>query len=98
MVIGTIKVTRDSTFENVAFRIADSKLNELRAGGYATLPTSGPFSDSQLTALPQGLASTTVTDWNAKTKQVVIGVSWFGADSTTHYVSLVTLVTESGGL
>lgn len=98
IVAGTIKVTRDSAFENSAFHIADNKLNELRALGYATLPASGAFSDPQLASLPQGAASTTVTTWNTKTKQVVVGVSWLGADNLTRSVSLTTLITESGGL
>lgn len=96
--VGTIKTTRDDTFENIAFRIADAKLSVLRAGGYAALPASGPFSDPNLAALPQGAASTTVVGWNAKTKEVTVGVSWFGSASTTKYVSLTTLITESGGL
>mgnify|MGYP001561851880 FL=1 len=98
MVIGTIKVTRDSAYENIAFRIADSKLNELRAGGYGALPADGPFSVPQLADVPQGAASTTVTVWNAKTKQVVVGDSWLGADGGTRYVPLTTLITETGGL
>ncbi|MDD2657651.1 MAG: prepilin-type N-terminal cleavage/methylation domain-containing protein [Candidatus Pacebacteria bacterium] len=98
LVIGTIKVTRDSAFENVAFRIADNKVNELRALGYAALPASGAFSDPQIANLPQGEASTTITVWNAKTKQVVAGVSWLGAEGRTRSVSITTLVTESGGL
>lgn len=98
VVTGTIKVTRDATYENAAFRIADNKLEELRAGGYATLPESGSFSDPALTALPQGVASTSVTDLNAKTKQVSAGISWRGADGMARFVSLTTLITESGGL
>lgn len=98
IVIGTIKITRDSTYENIAFRIANSKMDELRAGGYAALPADGPFADPQLSAVPQGQASTTVTVWNAKTKQVMTGVSWLGADGATRYVSLTTLITEIGGL
>lgn len=98
LVTGTMKVTRDSAFENSAFHIADNKLNELRALGYAALPASGAFSDPQLVGLPQGAASTTVTTWNAKTKHVVVGVSWLGTGSTTRMVSLTTLMTESGGL
>ncbi|OGG40278.1 hypothetical protein A2118_02240 [Candidatus Kaiserbacteria bacterium GWA2_50_9] len=98
MVIGTMQVTRDSAFENVAFHIAENKLNELRAGGYAALPANGSFSDSQLTSLPQSLASTTITTLNAKTKQVATGVSWLGADGQTRVVSLTTLIVESGGL
>lgn len=95
---GTIKITRDDTYENIAFRIADAKLSELRAGGYAALPASGPFTDPDLAALPEGAASTTVIVWNSKTKEVITGVSWLGSASTTKYVSLTTLVTQSGGL
>ena len=98
VVMGTITFTRDMAYENRAFRIADSKLDELRAGGYATLPPDGAFSDPGLAQLPQGSASTSVTVWNEKTKQVRTGVSWLGADGRTHVVSLTTLVTESGGL
>ncbi len=98
IVVGTIKVTRDSTYENSAFRIADNKLDELRALGYAALPAGGLFSDTELSNLPQGAASTSITDWNAKTKRVTAGVSWRGADNLTHIVSLTTLITQTGGL
>lgn len=98
IVVNTMKTTRDSGYEAVAFRIAGSKLSELRAGGYAALPASGAFSDQQLSDIPQGQASTTVSDLNAKTKQVMTGVSWQGADGKLHYVSMTTLITQTGGL
>jgi prepilin-type N-terminal cleavage/methylation domain-containing protein len=98
IVIGTIKVSRDAAYENVAFRIADSKLDEFRATGYDALPASGVFSDPELASLPQGMASTSVSDWNAGTKQVTAGVSWRDADGLTRFVSLTTLITEIGGL
>ena len=98
IIIGTVKVTRDSAYENVAFRIADGKLDELRAGGYATLPPDGEFSSPELANIPQGLASTSITALNEKTKEVTAGVSWLDANGLERYVSLTTLVTESGGL
>lgn len=98
IVANSIKVTRDSSYESVAFRIAGSKLDELRAGGYAALPAPGPFSVPELAGLPQGMASTSITDWNAQTKQAVVGVSWRGADNLDRIVSLTTLITQSGGL
>lgn len=98
IVIGTIKTTSDVAYENAAFRIADSKLDELRAGGYANLPAEGSFSSPELVNLPQGAASTSITVWNVKTKQVGAGISWRGTDGLTHAVSLTTLVTEIGGL
>lgn len=98
VVVGTSKGTRDAVHENIAFRVAESKLNELRAGGYASLPSSGSFSDSQLLSVPEGTASTSITIWNAQTKKVVAGVSWLGSDGRTRFVSLETLITEVGGL
>lgn len=93
-----IKGTRESTYRSTAIRIAETELNELRAGGYASLPSSEAFTSAELSGLPQGVASTTVTTWNAETKQVTTGVAWQGTDDRTHYVSLHTLVTETGGL
>lgn len=98
VVAGTIKETRDSAYESIAFRIANSELNDLRSLGYESLPTSGAFTSPELTSLPSGSASTTVTVWNAKTKQVMTGVSWAGSDTKVDYVSLTTLITQSGGL
>jgi len=98
VVNSTIKVTRDSTYENVAFRIADSKLGELRAAGYTSLPVSGPFLADELSTIPEGAASTSVVSVNAKIKQITTGVSWRGADGLPRYVSLTTLMTQSGGL
>ncbi len=97
-VAGTIKVTRDAAYENAAFRIADSKLDELRADGYTALLAGGSFSNQELANLPQGQASTSVTNLNVKTKQVAVGVSWLGGNGSTRYVSLTTLITQSGGL
>jgi len=97
-VVGTIKTTRDSTFENMAFHIADSKLDELRALGYDALPAAGAFSDPQLVNLPNGQASTSLSVWNAETTQVAAGVSWRSSDGSTRIVSLTTLITKTGGL
>lgn len=98
VVVDSIKVIRDSANENAAFRIANSKLDELRSLGYDALPASGPFSDAELGSLPQGSASTTVTVWNDETKEVAAGVSWVSSDGTERLVSLSTLITQVGGL
>lgn len=98
VVVGTAQTTRDTTYESIAFRIADSKIDELRAGGYALLPPGGSFSDPELVNVPQGVASTSITDWNAKTKRVTVGVSWQNQNGLARFVSLTTLITQSGGL
>lgn len=98
LVVGAIKTTRDSTFENIASHIAASKLDELRALGYDALPAAGPFDDAGLASLPQGQASTSITVWNAETAQTAVGVSWRSADGSTRVISLMTLITQTGGL
>ena len=96
-VIGTIQTTRDEVNENIAMRIASTNLDALRATGYANVVASSTLYDTQLTKLPSATASSTISDYNAKTKQVTVGVSWL-ASRGTKYVTLTTLITSVGGL
>jgi prepilin-type N-terminal cleavage/methylation domain-containing protein len=92
-------LSRHVKLENTALSIAGNKLEELRGAGYAALPVTGPFSSSALSALPQGAGDVTVTDYNTRTKQVVVTVAWREKEaSATSTVALTTLITEIGGL
>lgn len=91
-------VTRNAKAKDLALRIATHQMEGLRAGGYAALPASGPFSDSLLSDLPSGSATMSISDYNAKTKQVSLTVSWIEPAGGTHAVSLATLITQVGGL
>lgn len=85
-------------YTQAATRIAQTKLDELRAGGYEALSGSGPFTVAELSDLPEGAASTTVTAYNDNLKQVQVGVAWVGNDGNERYVSMTTLVVDQGGL
>lgn len=93
-------LTRMSKHQSVALSIAQNKIESLRAGGYATLPSSGTFSDSLINELPVAATTTlTVSVYNAETKQVSVNVVWRDPGSTaSSTVSLSTLITEIGGL
>lgn len=84
----------------IALAIVRNELEILRAGGYATLPPNGSFSDILLSTLPTAATTTlTVSAYNAKTKQVSASVVWLDPGSTaSSTVSLVTLITQTGGL
>ncbi len=98
-VVGTLlKNAAEIRFEHTALRVAHTKLDELRALGYAALPPSGIFSDPLLASIPSASASTSVSTYNTKTKKVVVGVAWVASTGSSRYVSLTTLVTEVGGL
>lgn len=88
---------REVRDQDLALKIAHNELEVLRAAGYGSLPASGPFTDSLLSSLSFGAGSVTVSDFDAKTKQAVVDVSWVGAGGARS-VSLTTLVTDGGGL
>lgn len=91
-------LVRTAKDEGVALSIVRNELESLRAGGYAALPPSGPFSNSLLAMLPGATANVVVNDYNETTKQVSTSVTWQEVGGASDTVSLTTLVTRSGGL
>lgn len=93
-------LVKSSKNQNIALSIVRSKLEALRAGGYAALPANGPFTDSLLATLPQAATTTlTVATYDAKTKRVTVNVIWRDPNAAaSSTVSLDTLITQTGGL
>jgi len=91
-------IVRSVSNEAIALKITSQKIEELRALGYSLLPASGLFSDSMLSSLPSGSASIAISDYDAKTKQVVVTVSWVEPTNGNHTVTLATLLAQNGGL
>ncbi len=97
--LGKIKLIQYAKNQEIALRVANNKIEELRSGGYSALPSSGSFSDSQLNSLPNSSASMAITDFNADTKQIIINIQWQDPPSTSlKNISIATLVTKTGGL
>ncbi len=96
--IHAVPLERITRSEDLALTIANDKMGSVRAGGYASVPASGSFSNTLLGALPSGSGMLTVTTWNAKTKQVQVTVSWQEPGLAARSISLSTLLTETGGL
>jgi prepilin-type N-terminal cleavage/methylation domain-containing protein len=97
--LDSITLSRSAKDQDIALRVAGGKMEELRALGYASLPASGPFTDPQLSLLPGSSASLAVSDFNPKTKQATVTVSWLEPGSSPgRSVSLTTLITKLGGL
>lgn len=93
-----IKAANGVANEDVALHAASQELEKLRAGGYATLPASGTFSNTQLTTLPSGIGNETIADFNPTIKQVTVMVSWQEISGNIRSVSLSTLITQTGGI
>lgn len=88
---------REVRDQDLALKIARNEVEILRAGGYDALPADGSFTDPLLDSLASGAASVAVSDYNDKTKQVVVSVSWQGA-LAARSVSLTTLMTQNSTL
>lgn len=93
-----LPLTRHIQHQDLALKIAKHQLESVRAGGYGSVPESGPFSDTQLSSLPSGTGALTVSDFNTETKQVTVTVSWKEPNTATSSLALDTLITEIGGL
>jgi prepilin-type N-terminal cleavage/methylation domain-containing protein len=87
--------TREVRDQDVALKIVHNKIESLRSLGYDALPGNGSFSDTFLASLNSATGTMAFTNFNAKTKQAVVTVSWTGAASTTRSVSLTTLITQN---
>jgi len=94
----TTSLSREAAHRDVALHSASQQLETLRAGGYASLPASGSFSNAQLGQLASSTGAMTVSSYNSATKQVVVTVSWQEGARGIRSVSLSTLITQTGGL
>ncbi len=94
----SIPLTADARDQDIALKIASTKIDALRALGYVALPASGTFTDPTLNLLASSAATMAIATFNAKTKQVDVTVSWLARDQTPRSLVLTTLITHIGGL
>ena len=92
----TINLNRGSKYQEIALRIAHSKLQTLRTTAYNSLPSSGNFTDPLLSSLPNSQATLTMSSYNNKTKQARVRVTWRNPTGATVAVDLETLITQGG--
>ncbi len=71
-------LTKKMRNENLAYHIASKKMEELRQTPYASLPSSSPFSDTELSSLPSSSANFSVGNFGTYTgmKELVVTVNW----------------------
>jgi prepilin-type N-terminal cleavage/methylation domain-containing protein len=98
-ILGALPLARIAKHQDLALTIAEHKLEQVRALGYAVLPASGPFTNSLQSDFASSSATLAVNVYNAKTKWVNVTVFWNEPNiPTTFSVSLDTLIAEVGGL
>lgn len=96
--VHTTTLIRGVKLQDTALRIASSKIESVRGGGYDNVPSSGSFSDPLLMTLPNATGTVTTIDYNADIKQVTVTVGWRETKGTLRNISLTTLIGKVGGL
>ncbi|MBX4187757.1 MAG: type II secretion system GspH family protein [Candidatus Doudnabacteria bacterium] len=91
-----IIVTKNMKRENLAYHIANQKMEELRATPYLSLPPSATFTNTNLSQLPQSSANFTVTNYSTYSgmKEFVVTVNW--NDGTAKNVTIKSLAGTGG--
>lgn len=93
----SVTLNRFTSHQDLARRVADSAMEDMRSYGYGNLPGSGPWSSPLLGKLPGGSAYLNVSDYNTDTKEVLITVTWAEpGQSQASSVTMVTLVNKNG--
>lgn len=93
----TLTQTYKSNMQSVAARIATKEVEYLRKTSYASLPSSGSFSDPDLSKLPSGSTNLTISSYqsSADIKQATITVNWI-QNGASKQILLDTLVYKYG--
>ena len=94
---GTYITSRKSNLQTSAIKIASRETETLRNTEFTSLPVTGPISDPDLSKLPSGNASRTISDYDVdgKIKLVTIQVNWI-ENSVSREIKIDTLISENG--
>jgi len=94
---GTVTQRFKVNLQSTAAKIASKEVERLRNIDYASLPPTGSVSDTDLSKLPSGAATRTVTNYQSSTaiKQVNVTVTW-QVNGANKQISMETLIYQNG--
>lgn len=95
--LNSVLIVKKTSYENIAYHIANKQMESLRALTYDALPSSGTIVDSQFSQIPSGAGSFVVSNHASMTgmKELVVTVTW--SDNGSKQVILRSLA-GTGGL
>ncbi|MBI2607905.1 MAG: prepilin-type N-terminal cleavage/methylation domain-containing protein [Candidatus Doudnabacteria bacterium] len=94
--LNVVAITKKLRFENLAYHVASTQVEELRSIPVESLPPSGTITDALLAQIPQGAGSFTVVDSGSFTglKEISVTVTW--NDGIAKQLELETLAGAGG--
>lgn len=91
VVSNSVVLNKYNRYKEIALRIAEDKIQELRTTPNTSLPSSGPFTNSLLSSMPQGAGTIEITQEADGLSKALVTVSWMNPQGTD--VQKVTLST-----
>lgn len=97
VISNSITLNKYNRYKEVALRVAETSLQDLRTIDYNSLPASGPFTNAQIQTLPEGSANLEITEVSTGLSKATVTVSWRSPSSNTmQAISLSTFLSEHG--
>lgn len=97
VISNSITLNKYNRYKEVALRVAETSLQNLRTIDYNSLPASGPFTNAQIQTLPEGSANLEITEVSTGLSKATVTVSWRSPSSNTmQAISLSTFLSEHG--
>lgn len=97
VVSNSVVLNKYNKYKEVALRVAEHQLQDLRTTPYGSLPASGSFNNSQLSSIPNGSGQMTLTEIQDGLTEAVVTVSWNNpSQSGTQQVSLSSYIWQGG--
>ncbi len=94
---GTLVSSRSSNLRGIAAKIESREIETLRKMNFDSLPATGSFTDADLSKLPQGTATQTLSSYQSSPdiKLVEVQVNWI-ENSAAKLLSEDTLIYRNG--
>src|SRR5262245_26124588 len=58
--VTALQISKKQRYEDVAYQVANKKMEQLRATSFSSLPSSGTITDALLSQIPSGIGNFTV--------------------------------------
>jgi type II secretory pathway pseudopilin PulG len=92
-----LPLIKHSRGQNIAYHAAAAEIELLRNTNFASLPVSGPFTNSGLANLENASGSLAISNYegNAMIKKIIVTVTWY-EESAAKTITLETLISNNG--
>lgn len=93
----SVVINKYNRFKEVALRVAENELQSLRTTPYGSLPSSGSFTNSQLSSIPNGAGQINITELSDGFAEATVTVTWENPSASgTQQVELSTYLWQGG--